>query len=426
MRDITILPMTKVEDALYHGDLLVENGQILAMGETGTLESGNAEVFPGEGKVALPGFVNTHTHLAMVLLRSYADDMDLQHWLNDKIWPREAKLKPSDVYLASLLGTLELISSGTTTFADMYFYMDQVAQAVAESGLRACLCKGLIPSGADTYDASLAEGLNFALSYQGAAEGRIRTMLGPHAPYTCPPDFLRLIKTTAQRENLGLHIHLSETQKEVEDCLHDYGQTPPQLLQSLGLFDLPLLAAHCVWARPEDYPILARARGVTHCPTSNLKIAAGIAPVSDMLAAGVNVALGTDGACSNNRLEMLQEIKLTAILAKTASKNPRALPAFQALQMATLGGARALGLAAEIGSLEVGKRADISIFDFSAFHLTPCFDSYSHMAYAALPSDAHSVMVDGRWLYRERKFVRLDAEAIRMEANRAAWDLVKR
>jgi 5-methylthioadenosine/S-adenosylhomocysteine deaminase len=426
LKDIAILPMTRAQDQVPHGDLLVREGRIAYAGVTREWPLEGLEVFDGRGKVVLPGFVNAHTHAGMTFLRGFADDMDLQHWLLDKIWPMETRLRAGDVYAFTLLAILEFIAAGVTTFTDMYWTMKEAAKAVEESGLRSALAQAMIVIGKPNPAEILAEGLRFALEYQGAAGGRVTTMLSPHAIYTCPPEFLVEVRKAAQEHGLALHIHLSETLKEVEDCRSAHGVSPPRLLANLGLFDLPVLAIHCIWPEEEDFAILKRARGVTHCPTSNLKIAAGIAPVARYLQEGVNVVLGTDGACSNNRLEMMQEIKTAALLAKTQSDNAKALPAFQVLQMATIGGARAIGLDEQIGTLEVGKQADLAIFDFDAPHLTPCFDFYSHLVYAALPSDVHSVMVGGRWLYRERRHLTLDRAEVQRQATRQVQALINR
>jgi 5-methylthioadenosine/S-adenosylhomocysteine deaminase len=419
LRQITVLPMTRPLDALPCGDLLIEDGLIRALGPCQPLKrEDDLEIYDGRGKVALPGFVNAHTHLGMVFLRGIGGDLNLQDWISREIWPREAKLTPVDLYAAGRLGALEMIASGTTCFADMYFFMDQVARAVEESGLRASLGYGMVALGPLKERTELAQGLDFATSYRGTAGGRITTMLAPHAVYTCPPEFLHEVLEAAMQEGLGIHMHLSETRKEVEDCLAAHGKTPVGLVQGLGLFQAPTLAAHCVWLQDQDFVSLRQVRGVAHCQVSNLKLASGICPTTRLLREGVNVALGTDGASSNNRLEMLQEVKLSALVSKEDDGDPASLPAFQALQLATLGGARALGLEEQIGTLEVGKQADIAIFDFDAPHLTPCFDPYSHLAYAALPSDVTAVMVQGRWLYKDRSFLTLEREAVLFEARK--------
>lgn len=426
IRGCTILPMTHPEDLIEDGDILVEGRTLKYVGTCKDWTNEEIDIVQAKGKFALPGFINTHAHLAMVLMRGYADDMNLQDWLNKKIWPLEAKLKGRHVYIGSLLGAMELIAAGITTFADMYFFMEEVARAVQESGLRASLSQGMIVTGQLSPQLILKKGLDFAISFQGAAGGRITTMLAPHACYTCPPNFLQAIKKAAQREGLGVHIHVSETQREVNDCRKEYGKTPPQLLEELGLFEVPLLAAHCIVLEPCDFPILKKAKGIAHCPVSNMKIAAGIAPVRDLLKEGVNVSLATDGACSNNRLDLLQEIKTAAILAKVSTNDPLSVPAFQALQMATLGGAKALGLEEKIGTLEEGKEADLVLFDFDQPHLTPCFDPYSHLVYAAQASDVDSVMVQGKWLLRERKFLTLDWEEVKLKTEEVLKELLEK
>jgi 5-methylthioadenosine/S-adenosylhomocysteine deaminase len=421
---IALLPMTRPQDVLPEADLLVEDGAIVYAGpQREWLPEEELEIFDGRGKVVMPGFINAHTHLAMVFLRGYGEDLDLQTWLSKKVWPMEAKLKAADIYIASLLGAAEMIASGTTCFADMYFHMDQVAKAVDETGLRASLGFGMVGVGAFKARTTLEQGLAFAKTYDQGASGRITTMLAPHSIYTCPPDFLERATKVAEREGLRIHIHLSETKKEVNECLAEYGKTPVALLDDLGLFRVPTLAAHCVVLEEGDYSRLRKVSGVAHCQVSNMKLSSGICPTTRLLREGVNVALGTDGASSNNRLEMLQEVKLTALVSKAADKDPTALPAFQVLQMATLGGARALGLDGLVGTLEVGKRADLVVYDFDAPHLVPCFDYYSHIAYAALPSDVHSVMVEGRWLYKDHRFLTLDREAVLREARERTEDL---
>lgn len=416
--------MTHPEGLIECGDILVEGSRISYIGPSRSWEE-DLEVFEGKGKVALPGFVNAHTHLAMVFLRGFADDMTLDRWLREKIWPMEARLKPDHVYRFSLLGAAELIRSGVTTFADMYFHMDKVAQAVEETGLRASLSTGMIAQGNPFPGEVLKRGADFALKFRRTAGGRINTMLAPHAPYTCPPDFMKKVRKVALKESLPVHTHISETKKEVDECLAEYGVTPPELLDQVGLFDCQVLAAHCVVLQDRDFQILRKLKGAAHCPVSNLKLASGVAPVPRMLNSGINVALGTDGASSNNRLELLQEIKTASLLAKGINFDPVALPAFQVLQMSTLKGARALCLEEEIGTLEVGKKADIVIFDFDSPHLQPCFDYYSHIVYSALPSDVHSVVVDGRWLLKGRKFLTLNWEEVKGEALKATKEIVE-
>jgi len=377
-----------------------------------------AQVIEAEGMAALPGLVNAHTHAAMTLFRSYADDMPLKQWLEEKIWPREAHLTREDIYWGTKLALAEMIRSGTTTFADMYFHMDGVARAVLEAGVRACLCEGLIGN-RDFLYRRLKAGVDFALKWRGAGEGRITTMLGPHAPYTCPEDYLKRVAEEAAKHGLGIHIHLAETSQEVEEHRAKYGLSPVLWLREIGILDLPLLAAHCVHLEEKDMEVLAeKGVKVAHCPESNLKLASGVAPVASLLARGVNVALGTDGAASNNNLDMLEEARTAALLSKGISGDPTVLPAPQALHMATLGGARALNLDKEIGSLEAGKKADFILIDLNQPHLFPPNDVVAHLVYSASGRDVDTVVVDGKILMHRRELKTLDLEEIYFQVKR--------
>ncbi|MEG1159423.1 MAG: amidohydrolase, partial [Acidaminococcaceae bacterium] len=312
--------------------------------------------------LAAPGLVNTHTHAAMTLLRSYADDMVLMDWLQNKIWPAEAKLNREDIYWGTMLAITEMLKSGTTTFADMYFEMDRVAEAVAETGIRASLSRGMIGVAPDAAE-KLNDNINLYKTWHGAADERIRVMFGPHAPYTCPVAYLQQVINEAGKLGSEIHMHLSETAGEVSDCLRDTGKTPIALMDSLGMFELGTLAAHCVHVTAADIAIMAKKNvRVAHNPQSNLKLASGIAPVPSMLAQNIIVGLGTDGASSNNNLDMLEEVRLTAMLHKNNSGDPALIPAAQALAMGSRQGALALGFQ-EVGEIKVGYKADIVLYD---------------------------------------------------------------
>ncbi len=386
-----------------------------------------AKVIDGSGLIAMPGLVNAHTHAAMTVFRGYADDMPLMEWLRGKIWPAEARLRAEDVYWGAKLACIEMIRAGVTTFADMYFFMDETAKAVSETGIRASLSRGLIgtlPGAA----ASLREGVDLCRRWQGAAGGRITTMLGPHAPYTCPRPFLEKIMDEARALGVGMHIHVSETQGEVEDCrrAHD-GMSPVAYLDSFGFFELPVLAAHCVHVSDEDIEILrARRVGVAHNPGCNMKIASGAAPVPRMLKAGVKVGLGTDGAASNNNLDLLEEARIAAFLHKFVAGDPTVMPASQALYLATLGSARALGLDAEIGTLDAGKRADIVLMDSTGPHMRPAHDVVSHIIYSARASDVRTVIIDGRPVLEDGAFPYLDEMEVLARAEERAFALLRR
>ena len=265
------------------------------------------EIIDGKNMLALPGFVNTHNHIAMTVFRSYADDMQLMDWLEKKIWPAEDKLDSDVVYAQTMLGIAEMIRCGTTSFADMYFFMDDVAKAVQESGIRACLCRGMTGITPNAQQA-LQESKEFYQTWNNQADGRITVMLGPHAPYTCPPDYLRQVVDLAHELGAEIHIHLSETKGEVETIQKQYGKSPIALMDELGILDCGCLAAHCVWVDDADMDIMAKKHvRVAHNAGSNLKLASGIAPVPQMLKKGIVVGLGTDGASSNNNLDIMEE-----------------------------------------------------------------------------------------------------------------------
>ena len=378
----------------------------------GEVEGSN--VIDGHGKFATPGLVNAHTHASMTLLRSYSDDKALMDWLNKDIWPIEAKMTHKDIYWGAALAAVEMIKSGTTAFADMYGpNMEEVAKVVDESGLRGSLSRGLI--GIFDGDEKLATNVELYKNFHGAADGRITVMFGPHAIYTCPPDYLRKVAAEAEKLGAEIHMHMNETQDEINDCLKNYGKRPFEVVNETGLFDTGTLAAHCVWLSDEEIDIIkAKKIRVAHNPGSNMKLASGIAPVSKLLAEGVTVALGTDGASSNNNLDMLEEVRLAALLAKVESMNPLSVPAAQALQMATEFGATALGLQ-NVGRLAEGYKADIVLWDMSGVEWQPNYNPVSLLVYSANASSADTVIVDGKILMQGRELKTLDAEKILAE-----------
>ncbi|HIE12325.1 MAG TPA: amidohydrolase [Desulfotomaculum sp.] len=426
IKGVTVIPVTGADKLIRDGAVAVRDGEIVYVGPSSGVPGGfdGAEVYGGADMVALPGFVNAHTHAAMTLFRSYADDLPLMKWLEESIWPLEAKLSGEDVYWGTLLACAEMLSGGTTTFADMYFFMDRVAQAVEECGIRASLSRGLIGI-APGAQAALAESREFIREWHGKAGGRITCMLGPHAPYTCPPDYLKQVISLAEELGVSVHIHVAETRQETDAIQKQYGCSPVFLLADTGLLDLPVLAAHCVHLSVADIEILARkGTTVAHSPESNMKLASGIAPVTRLLGAGVAVGLGTDGAASNNNLDMLEEMRSAALLQKVASGDPEALPAYAALEMATIGGARALGLGDKIGTIEVGKRADIILLNLRKPHLYPPHDVVAHVVYAAQAQDVDTVIVDGNVLVEAGWLRTVDTEAVMDNARRCARRLV--
>ena len=407
------------------GDIGIENGRILFCGVTPANWTAD-ETIDCREKLITPGLVNAHTHAAMTLFRSYADDMALMDWLQKKIWPAEANLTAEDVYWGSQLAIAEMLASGTTAFADMYFFMDQVAQACVETGMRASLSRGLIAVDGPGQEERFAENEQLFKDFHGAADGRITMMLGPHAPYTCPPRCMEKVVAIAHRIGAEIHVHLSETKDEVEKCQRIYGKSPVALLDDLGVFDCGTLAAHCVWVSEQDIRILAEKKvRVVHNPSSNLKLASGAAPVSAMLEAGVTVALGTDGATSNNKLDMLEEIRLASFLQKLDRMDPTALPSRQVLQMAHQGGAAAIGQGDVLGRIESGYKADLTIYNTTAPHWCPQHDLASILTYAAASADVSHTLVDGRVLYRNGEFTTIDIAKVKAETGARGLRLVK-
>jgi len=416
----TYVTMDDGRRIIRDGAMVIRDDRIVHVGDKKEeWKEGAGEVVDGSRRVFLPGLVNTHGHAAMSLLRGYADDLDLQVWLEQKMWPMEAKFAAEDVRAGALLTAAEMIKSGTTCFVDMYDHMDEVARVAEESGLRAVLCRGVIGFPAEAQDAKLAEAKAFARNWNGAAGGRIRTMMAPHAPYTCPPAYIERIVEAAHELDVPLHTHMSETVKEVEQNAADYGARPVEHLLRLGVFSRPCLVAHAVHLNDEEIAILAEhGVGVSHNPGSNLKLASGIARVRDMLKAGVTVSLGTDSSASNNNVDMFDEIRLAALLQKGATLDPTAVPAAEALAMATEYGAAAVWQSGVFGRLAPGMKADFIAVDIDQPHFYPHTDLVSHLVYSASGHDVTDVCVDGRWLMRNRQLLTLDEERIKHDAGR--------
>jgi 5-methylthioadenosine/S-adenosylhomocysteine deaminase len=421
-----IVTMDPHRRIIRRGSLAIEGDRIAAIGEV--VEGRGDVVIDARGKAVLPGLINAHTHLPMTLLRGIADDMPLLEWLETKIWPIERNLKKGDCYRGALLGCLEMIKSGTTCFADQYFFMDEVARAVEESGMRGVLSYGIIEmDDPQRRESELRVGEKFVREYHGKADGRIQAMFGPHAAYTCSPECLLRVKELARKYGVGIHTHVAESRDEVDRVVRKYGKRPVEHLDAIGFLGPEVLAAHCVWLTSHEISII-RERGVkpVHNPVSNMKIACGIAPVPEMLAAGIPVALGTDGAASNNSLDLLGEMKFAALLNKVGKLDPTVMPAPTVLEMATINGARALGLGDEIGSLEVGKKADVLLIDLKRPHFTPLHNVISHVVYNAVGSDVDTVIVDGKIIMQGREVLTLDEAKVLEDAQRAAEDLLDR
>jgi 5-methylthioadenosine/S-adenosylhomocysteine deaminase len=361
-----------------------------------------------DGHLLIPGLVNLHTHAAMSLLRGIGDDLPLERWLRERIWPAESRLAGHDfVHDGSLLAAREMLLGGVTTFNDMYFFPEATAQAARALGMRVAL--GLIVIGFPSAWAStpadyLRKGLNLRDDLRG--EERLSFCLAPHAPYTVDEDTLRQVAILANELELPVHIHVHETAAEVDDSIRQHGRRPLERLDVIGLVGPQLLAVHAVHLTPAEIDLLAeRGASVAHCPHSNLKLASGIAPVAQLLKAGVNVGIGTDGSASNNRLDLLQEARTATLLAKAGAHDAATWPAHRVLHALTLGGAQALGLDGRIGSIEIGKCADLVAVDLSAAELSPVFDPVAQLVYAAGREHVSHVWIDGVPVVEKRQLV---------------------
>lgn len=401
-------------------NIFIDGDKISKITSGGEVQAQN--VIDGRGKFAVPGFINAHTHASMTLLRSYADDLALMEWLNNHIWPIENKMNRKDIRVGAELAAVEMIKGGTTTFVDMYGpNMEEVAKVVETSGLRGVLCRGII--GIFDGDEKLATNVELYKNWHGKADGRIKVMFGPHAIYTCPPDFLKKIYNEAAKVGAEIHMHMNETLDEINECMKNYGKRPFEVVAETGLLDFGMLAAHCVHLSENEIEIMAAKKvRVAHNPSSNMKLASGICPVPKLLEKKIVVGLGTDGASSNNNLDMLEEIKLAALLHKVDTLNPLAIPALEALKMGTEYGAAAVGIE-NIGKIEVGYKADITLFDMNSAEWLPCYNPISLLVYSANSSSADTVIVDGKILMEKRELKTLDEEKIFAEFKSCAKKL---
>jgi 5-methylthioadenosine/S-adenosylhomocysteine deaminase len=389
-------------------------------------ESKASKIIDADGKILLPGLINTHTHLSMTLFRGLADDLSLDSWLNDHIWPMEANLNGDYCYIGALLGAVELIRSGTTTFSDMYFYMEDVARAVDDAGIRAVLSYGMIDFGdAEKRENEIKENLALFNACDGMADGRIKVFFGPHSPYTASEELLVKVRELADEYNMGIHIHVSETQKEINDSLEEKGLRPFEYLEKIGFLGPDVLAAHCVWLSDEEIEIIKKhGVKVSHNPCSNMKLASGAAPVSKLIENDICVAIGTDGASSNNNLDLIEELKTASLLQKVSTLDPKALSSDEAIEMATIKGAEALGLGDEIGSIEVGKKADIILIDTNSANMVPDSSSLSsNVIYSANGSNVDTTICNGKVLMENKKLTSLDEDEIYAKARQAIKEL---
>lgn len=424
-----VVTMNPQETVIESGAVVINDGEIVDIGPETEMRQRYAasEVLAGEGRVVMPGLVNGHSHAAMTLLRGIADDLSLYEWLNEYIFPAEvAFVDESFVRIGTELACWEMIRGGTTTFVDMYYFPDAIAEVVERCGMRALISATVIdqksPDGLDAAD-SLANGEAYIARWQNR-NSRITPILGPHANYTLDAEQLRATRSSARASGAGISIHVSESPFELQYSKDTYGMTSINLFESIGFFEGPTIAAHVVWPTDEEIKILAtRGVGVIHNPTSNMKTAAGVSPVSKMLAAGVRMGLGTDGAASNNDLDMWEEMRLAALLQKVTQMDPELLSATEVLTMATRGGAEAIGLGAVIGSLEVGKRADLIQVAFDDVHHVPSYDVVSHLVYVTDEQDVETVVIDGKVVMKNKVFLTINTTKVREAANALAKEI---
>jgi 5-methylthioadenosine/S-adenosylhomocysteine deaminase len=423
VRNGTVVTVDAARRVIPGGAVAVEGGRIAAVGPAAEIDAAyrGRDVLDARGGLVIPGLVNAHGHAPMVLFRGVADDLRLMEWLTKYIFPAEAKnVSAPFVKTATRLAALEMIRSGTTTFVDMYYFEDQVAEAAKEAGIRGVLGSTLIevPGGAPdarTIPEALANAERFLQRWKD--DPIITPAVAPHSAYLCSPETLKAARALADRFGAPILIHLSEVQDEVKTVKERYGKTSTEHLRDLGFLRKGVLGAHGVWLSESDRAILKAAEaGVAHCPQSNMKLSSGAAPVAAMLAEGLRLGLGTDGAASNNDLDMFEEMDAAAMLAKHATGDPTAAPAPKVLEMATLGGARALGMEDRIGSLEKGKRADLVVVSTDAPRMHPLYDPVSHLVYVAKGADVSDVVIEGKVVMRGRKVLTLDEAAVIRDA----------
>ncbi len=405
---------------IVNADSILKNTNIIINGKyiekiSDIIPDGEFETIDAKGGIAIPGLVNAHTHSPMTLLRNFADGYNLQTWLNDYIFPVEDRLSDDDAYWGSMLAQAEMIASGTTLFHDMYMFMPQVAKATEKSGMKALLGRGATYFGNPLFaeHQGTIETIEFFKEFNGSADGRIKVNVAPHAVYTTNDKFLIYMKELAEGFGTSLHIHLSETVKENTDAMAQYGKSTTQYLYDLGIFDVKVIAAHCVHLSDEDIAILKNAGATAvHNPSSNLKLGSGIAPMKRLMDAGVDIAIGTDGASSNNNLNMIEELHIASLLTNGADMNPEAVSASDALKWAT--NAASLGFT-DSGEIVEGKKADIAIIDINKPHMRPVHNLRSAVCYSAGGGDVSYVFADGKMLLDNGKFTTIDIEKVYFE-----------
>lgn len=426
IRNADVLTLNARDEVLRGADIAVQDNKIVAVGSVPP-DFVPEETIDATNHVALPGFFNAHCHAAMIFQRGWAEDLDLTRWFNERIWVAESALREEDVYWGTALAACEMIRSGTVAFADHYFYMDQVARVVEEAGMKALLAWCVFGSdfAPEMGPTTLERTAEFVAEFQNRAGGRIRTILGPHSPYIGNTRSLARAAQVARQLGVGCHIHVSESPGQVDNSYKQHGKSPVAYLNDLGIFDNPSLAAHAIYIDEEDIAILRDKRvSVVACPKTHLKLAMKTTRIVDLLRAGVNVALGTDGVASNNALDMLEVTRLAALLQKHDTGDATVLPAREALKLATQHGARAMGFS-NSGVIEVGAAADVILIDMDKPHLVPRHDLAANVVHSARANDVNYVIVDGKVLLRKGELTTLDEEKIMRHVEPRALEMVR-
>lgn len=408
IKNATLLDMVGNEPNIRKTDILIDENKISKIEEK--IEDEEAKIIDAKEMVVMPGLVNTHTHLAMSIFRGYKDDQKLMDWLENAIFPVEDKLSPDDIYWNSFLSCIELIKSGTTTFNDMYFRMDKTIQAVEESGLRGVIAWSIT-------DTSIKDKITRTREYHekyNYPDSRIKIYVSAHAPYSCSPDTMELCVDLAKELETGLHIHLSETLQEEKIIRERYDKTGTEYLNDLHAFDVPVVLAHGIYISDSDLEILKNIKGgISHNPISNCKLSSGICDVTKLRKNGINVGIGTDGIGSTTTLDMFEEMRTAAYLQKINTMEPTSINAYEILKMATIEGARVLNLDNEIGTVEVGKKADLIFINTNKTHLYPENDLCTNLVYSANGSDVDTVMIDGKLIMQNRKLLTINEKHVK-------------
>ncbi len=433
IKDVLVLPMMASgrEETLFRGCVGISDNRIVMVGHDDQEadrfrreHAGSLCEIDGRGKLLMPGFINIHNHVAMTLMRSYADDMPLMPWLTEKIWPFEAKEQPDDVRLGAELGIAEMLLGGTTTFVDMYWMQSSVAEAVCRSGIRAVLSPCFVDNRFEEFERDLMTVMD---TYVGNCDGRIGVMIAPHAPYTCSSEHLSRALELSRRYDIGINIHVAETESEIETIAQRYGKSPVVYLRDLGIFERPAIAVHTVYLNDEDVAILKQyGVSVAHNPQSNMKISSGIAPVARLLREGINVGIGTDGPCSNNDLDMWEEMRSASFLQKVATGDPCVLPAYEVLKMATVNGAKAIGMEGQLGEIAEGRLADVILIDICKPHLCPQHDLIANLVYCGKSSDVDTVIVNGRVVVEQGQLLTLDTKTLCRDIQTRVEEMLRR